>query len=111
MISSSITEIVIKGSTPFEIFSMDSPEIPEARNRQEPTGGVMTPMVNAKQTVTATWTGDIPNPDITGSRIGAKIRVAGVGSIKVPTISRNTQIIKTQTVGSLEMRSIAAIIF
>ena len=55
-----------------------------------PTGGVMTPSERFITTMAPKWTGSTPNSVTIGRKIGTKMRIAGVGSMNVPTSSRMT---------------------
>ena len=68
-----------------------------------PTGGVITPTERFITTIAPKWTGSTPNSVTIGRKIGTKMRMAGVGSMKVPTASRTTiMMMRTTTLESVK---------
>ena len=59
-----------------------------ATNRFTPIGGVTNPIARFTIMTTPKWIGFIPMLCTIGSRIGLKIRIAGVVSMTIPTMSR-----------------------
>ena len=57
-------------------------------NKIAPTGGVIHPIHRLKVIITPKCTGFIPKLSAIGRNIGVKIKMAGVGSINVPKISK-----------------------
>jgi hypothetical protein len=61
---------------------------PLPTNSSVPTGGVQTPIHRFNTIMIPKCTGCIPNSMTTGRKMGVKIKIAGVMSIKVPTMSK-----------------------
>ena len=72
-----------------------------ATNRLTPTGGVTNPTARFTITMTPKWIGFIPTCSTIGSKIGLKIRIAGVVSMTIPTIRSTTLMTRSSTI-SLE---------
>ena len=64
----------------------------DATNRLIPRGGVMNPIARLTTITMPKWIGSTPNCAAIGNKIGASTIIAGVVSIKHPTISSNTLI-------------------
>ena len=62
--------------------------MPQARNRQTPTGGVNRPIARLTTMIIPKCTGLTPRAVTIGIRIGQKTVTAGLRSIQVPTNSR-----------------------
>ena len=60
-----------------------------ATNRLTPIGGVIKPMARFTTMMTPNWIGFTPMFVAIGNRIGVRIRIAGVVSMTIPTMSRN----------------------
>ena len=89
------------------ISSISSSATEQPENSAEPTGGVMLPMPRFMTIMMPKWMGCIPKLCTTGRKMGAKIRTAGVMSIKVPTTSRIRLMSSRITYLLLEMRIMA----
>ncbi|MBA7617398.1 hypothetical protein ES703_24712 [subsurface metagenome] len=63
-----------------------------------PTGGVHSPMQRLSTMTMPKWMGFIPSWTTTGRKMGVKINTAGVISMNVPTMSRNTLMISRMTI-------------
>lgn len=95
MTISGIKVIIIKhksitamnGIIPFNITSIGESAIREATKRLIPSGGVIKPIAKLVTMIKPKWIGSTPSDAATGIKIGAKIRIAGVVSIKQPTIN------------------------
>ena len=74
----------IKGTAPLAIFVTDIPLILLQVFRHIPTGGVTRPIARPTIKIAPNCQSLTPIPRITGSRIGASIKIAGETSIKVP---------------------------
>ena len=61
---------------------------PQPTKRALPTGGVQIPIQRLKHITIPKWTGWSPSLMATGRKIGVKIKMAGVKSIKVPMTRR-----------------------
>ena len=72
-----------------------------ATNRLTPTGGVTNPTARFTIIMTPKWIGFIPTCSTIGSKIGLKIRIAGVVSMTIPTIRSTTLMTRSSTI-SLE---------
>ena len=83
--------------------------IPQPTNNTDPTGGVMLPRHILKISITPNWILDIPRLSAMGRKIGVKIRIAGVMSINIPTISKITFISRKITYGFSETDMIAVL--
>ena len=70
-----------------------------ATNRLTPMGGVTKPIARFTTIITPKWIGSMPMDSTIGSRIGVRIRIAGVVSMTIPTISRNALITRRRTIG------------
>ena len=70
-----------------------------ATNRLTPIGGVTNPMARLTTMITPNWIGFIPIACTIGSRIGVRIRIAGVVSMTIPTISRKRLMISRIATG------------
>ncbi|MCY1550760.1 hypothetical protein D9M68_870350 [compost metagenome] len=64
------------------------PVTPLVTNRFRPTGGVTMPISMFTTMITPRWIGSMPSSVAMGNRIGARIRMMPVGSMKLPAISR-----------------------
>ncbi len=73
---------------------MEVPAIPVPTKSTLPTGGVHNPTQRLVTMMIPKWTGFIPNSITTGRKMGVKINTAGVMSMKVPTNSRTTLMIR-----------------
>ena len=74
-----------------------------ATNRLTPIGGVTNPMARLTTMITPNWIGFIPIACTIGSRIGVRIRIAGVVSMIIPTISRKRLMISRIAIGLWKM--------
>ena len=72
-----------------------------------PTGGVRVPTHRFMTIIRPKWTGCIPKAWTIGRKMGVKISTAGVGSMKVPTMSSTIFIIMSSTMGLELMPSMA----
>ena len=70
-----------------------------ATNRLTPIGGVTNPIARLTTMITPNWIGSIPMASTIGRRIGVRIRIAGVVSMTIPTISRNMLMISRIATG------------
>ena len=75
---------------------------PQPMKRQVPTGGVQRPMQRLAIRMMPKWMSDSPSWRTTGSRIGVKIRMAGVMSMNIPTTSSSALIVSRMTTGFCE---------
>ena len=80
-----------------------------ATNRFTPIGGVTNPIARFTIMTTPKWIGFIPMLCTIGSSIGLKIRIAGVVSITIPTISRKIFITIRSTISFVKCASIHAL--
>ena len=76
----------INGTIPFRITSIGESEILEATKRLIPSGGVIKPIAKFTTMIKPKWIGSNPMALATGKRIGANTKIAGVVSMKQPTI-------------------------
>ena len=84
--TNSISIIAAKnGSKGLITLDTDTLATPAPTKRMVPTGGVHKPMQRLRTITIPKWTGSIPNCVTTGKKMGVKMRIAGVMSIKVPT--------------------------
>ena len=89
---------IINGTIPFKITSIGESEILEATKRLIPSGGVIKPIAKFTTMIKPKWIGSKPMALATGKRIGANTKIAGVVSMKQPTIkSRMLMRIKITT--------------
>ena len=88
-----------KGSIFLVTLAMVVFPTPQPMKRQVPTGGVQRPMERFAIIVIPKCTGCIPKEVTTGKKIGVKIKIAGVMSIKVPTPSNIRLIVKRIRIG------------
>ena len=73
----------------FLAISMTGTSVSElATKRLTPIGGVTKPIARFTIMITPNWIGSMPIASMIGSRIGVRIRIAGVVSITMPTISK-----------------------
>ena len=77
-----------------------------ATKRLTPMGGVTNPIARFTTMITPNWMGFIPMASTIGRRIGVRIRIAGVVSITIPTIRRNTLMIRRMATGLWKLFSI-----
>ena len=82
----------------------------DATNKLTPIGGVTKPIARFTTIMTPKWIGSIPIAVTIGSKIGVKIRIAGVVSITIPTISKNTLITSKITILLWKLLKIHALI-
>ena len=75
------------GSNGLMTFETEIPAMPAPTKRIVPTGGVHRPMHKFNTITIPKCTGSIPNCVTTGKNMGVKMRMAGVMSMKVPTIN------------------------
>ena len=61
----------------------------DATNKLTPIGGVTKPIARFTTIITPKCIGSIPIAVTIGNKIGVKIRIAGVVSMTIPTISKN----------------------
>jgi len=93
VINNTITTFAkMKGKIALLIFSMDSPEIMEEANKQQPTGGVASPVIKLTHMKIPACNGSIPNISKTGNKTGVTIIKAGMESINMPKKNNNTLI-------------------
>ena len=69
-----------------------------ATNRLTPIGGVTNPIARLTTIMIPKWIGFMPTAVTIGRRIGVRIRIAGVVSMTIPTIRRNTLITRIRTI-------------
>ena len=84
---SAIIIAIKNGNSGFIISDTDTLATPAPTNNIVPTGGVQSPIHKLSTMMIPKCTGCIPNSVTTGKNIGVNISIAGVISIKVPTIS------------------------
>src|SRR5699024_730908 len=70
-------------------------------NSDTPTGGVINPIAKLATMMIPKWVGSIPIDVTTGSKIGVKITIAAIASMKVPTISKNKLINNMVIIGDI----------
>lgn len=88
----------MNGTIPFKMTSIGESAIREATKRLIPSGGVINPMAKLVTMIKPKWIGSTPIEAATGIKIGAKIKIAGVVSIKQPTISNKRLMSKRITI-------------
>ena len=106
MTISGIKVIIIKhvsitamnGMIPFKMTSIGESAIREATKRLIPSGGVINPMAKLVTMIKPKWIGSTPIEAATGIKIGAKIKIAGVVSIKQPTTNNKRLMSKRITI-------------
>ena len=101
MINSTAIIAAKNGSNGFITFVTDIFATPAPTKSIVPTGGVHKPMQRFNTMMIPKCTGSIPNVVTTGRKMGVKIKIAGVISINVPTISKVKLIIRKITIGLL----------
>lgn len=89
--------IKINGIIPFKITSIGEFDILEATKRLIPSGGVIKPIAKLVTIIKPKWIGSTPKDVATGKRIGANTKIAGVVSMKQPTINNSTLINNNNT--------------
>src|SRR3954452_15144921 len=77
----------MKGQTPLMISSMLILETPQTTFSTTPTGGVIRTIALLMMNSTPKYTGSMPAVLMIGIRIGARMRIVGVMSSAVPTIT------------------------
>src|SRR3954468_20830381 len=82
----------MKGQTPLMISSMLIRETPQTTFSTTPTGGVIRPMALLMMNNTPKYTGSIPAVLTIGIRIGVRMRIVGVMSSAVPTMTTTIMI-------------------
>ena len=93
MNTSATINININGIAALAISATGTPVKELVTKRLMPIGGVTKPIARLTTMITPKWTGSTPNAVTIGSKIGVRIRMAGVVSITIPTKSRKTLII------------------
>ena len=89
--SNNATKMIAKYGNMYLItLSIVTPPTRQPVKRIVPTGGVIVPIDKLKQSRIPNCIGLMPNAVHIGSKIGVKIRIAGVTSINVPTTSNST---------------------
>ncbi len=89
---------IMKGVAFLAICMIGIPVIPCATYRLRPTGGVTKAMARFITIMTPKCIGFMPKLLTTGSRIGVRIKIAGVVSITIPTKRSSTFIIRSKTI-------------
>ena len=84
---------IMNGTACLAIAKIGNFVIELATNRFTPIGGVTNPIARFTTIITPKWIGSIPKPVAIGKKIGARIKIAGVVSIIIPTKSKNRLII------------------
>src|SRR3954462_101746 len=77
----------MNGITPLTMSSMLMLETPHTTLSTTPTGGVIRPMALLMMNSTPKYTGSMPAVLMIGIRIGVRIRIVGVMSSAVPTMT------------------------
>lgn len=95
--------IIKKGINAFTTFSMLILLTLQPVNKIAPTGGVMQPIQRLKVIIIPKCTGFIPKLFAIGSSMGVNIKIAGVGSIKVPNTKSKIFIIIKTIIGLWDM--------
>ena len=98
----SMSMMIMNATIPFKITSIGESEIREATKRLIPKGGVMKPIAKLVTMIRPKWIGSRPIEVATGKRIGAKTKMAGVVSMKQPTMSKIKLIRSRMTIGLSE---------
>src|SRR3954453_7415427 len=88
----------MNGQTPLMISSMLMLETPQTTLSTTPTGGVIRPMALLMMNSTPKKTGSMPATLMIGIRIGVRIRIVGVMSSAVPTMTTMTMIANISSV-------------
>src|SRR5205085_9386839 len=88
----------IKGQTPLITYSILIFETPQTTVSTTPTVGVISPIALLMMNRTPKYTGSIPAVLMIGIRIGVRIRIVGVISSAVPTITTTTMIANINSV-------------
>ena len=83
---------IMNGQTPLMISSMLILETPQTTFSTTPTGGVIRPMALLMMNRTPKYTGSMPAVLMIGIRIGVRMRIVGVMSSAVPTMTTMTMI-------------------
>jgi TRAP-type uncharacterized transport system fused permease subunit len=86
----------------------DMPVMPAVTNRFSPTGGVTIPISRFTVMMMPRCTGSMPSLVAIGNRIGARIRMMPVGSMKQPAISSRTLTTIRNTHGCMPQPMIAS---
>src|SRR4051794_18331973 len=81
---------IMNGQTPLMISSMLIRLTPQTTFSTTPTGGVIRPMALLMMNNTPKYTGSMPAVLMIGIRMGVRIRIVGVMSSAVPTITTTT---------------------
>src|ERR1700710_1697039 len=89
---------IMNGQTPLMISSMLMLETPQTTLSTTPTGGVIRPMALLMMNNTPKYTGSIPAVLMIGIRIGVRIRIVGVMSSAVPTMTTMIMIANIKSV-------------
>lgn len=100
----------IKGIAFCAIFMTGISVKDDATNKLTPIGGVTKPIARFTTIMTPKWIGSIPIAVTIGNKIGVKIRIAGVVSITIPTISKNALITSKITILLWKLLKIHALI-
>ena len=91
-------------------ISMTDTSVSElATKRLTPIGGVTKPMARLTTMITPNWIGSMPIASMIGKSIGVRIKMAGVVSITIPTISKNKLITRSIITGLLKLFKIKAL--
>ena len=91
-----------KGKSGRTTRSMVVPATPTPTKSTLPTGGVQSPTQRFSTITMPKCTGSIPSATTTGRKMGVKMRMAGVMSMNVPTVSRMT-LMRRKTTSGLSM--------
>src|SRR5699024_8095260 len=76
-----------KGSTPLMTRVTGICVTEDRTNSTSPTGGVSSPIIRLKMTITAKWVPSMPKMSAIGASTGTMIKIAAVGSRIAPTTS------------------------
>src|SRR3954467_4246328 len=88
----------MKGQTPLMTSSMLILETPQTTFSTTPTGGVIRPIALLMMNSTPKYTGSMPAVLMIGIRIGVRMRMVGVISSAVPTITTTIMIANIRSV-------------
>src|SRR5436305_13990052 len=88
----------MNGQTPLMISSMLILDTPHTTLSTTPTGGVIRPIALLMMNSTPKYTGSMPAVLMIGIRIGVRMRIVGVMSSAVPTITTTTMMANINSV-------------